>query len=263
MIKLISRFLCICALLCLMPQARAQVNGWHNNPRVFNDFSTSTLTINNSNTNPGTVSIDDRNLTDDGTGGNFANRHDVLASGDSGASNLSRQIYQGFTISTTLTLTDGSNSPRKEAGIRLNSPVTGDALLIVNSDAGEIVAFGGGAPFHLFASGAAGYVPGTPITLGMRYDPPGTAGTNALITYSVNYPTRGINTSFSDFFSNIEGGAVNYNFGVYTQVSPANANDFVTASFTGLTATLVPEPVSLGVAGLGAVLLLARRRSVR
>ena len=140
-------------------------------------FPGSTKVIVNPGTNPDNASISDSNY---GTGSG-TNRDDILASGDGGATALNLDINQGFTISTTLTLSDGTNAPRKEAGIRINAPVTGDALFIVNSDAGEIVAFGGGAPFHLFGSngGGNGYVPGTPITLSERYDPPGTSGRDA------------------------------------------------------------------------------------
>ena len=147
--KSFLRFACLGAA-ALLPAAAALLRPRSGPTRtVFNDFPTSTLTFTNPGTNPGTVVIDDRNLVNAG-GGGFANRHDVLVSLDGNATNANFPISQGFTISTTLTLADGSNSPRKEAGIRINSSVTGDALFIVNSDAGEIVAFGGGAvlPFR-------------------------------------------------------------------------------------------------------------------
>src|SRR5256885_2077622 len=128
MIKSISQFLCVCAAGCLIASAQAAVNGFHSNPRVFNDFSTSALTIVNPGTNPDTASIDDRLLADDGVGGSFANRHDILASSDGGATNATFFTGQGFTVSTTLTLTDGVNSPRKEAGLRVNNGATGDVL---------------------------------------------------------------------------------------------------------------------------------------
>src|SRR5438874_4891160 len=120
MSKSISQFFCVCALLFLMSSVQAQVNGLHSDPRVFNDFSTSTLTITNSNSNPGNVTIDDRNWVNDGVGQNNVNRHDVRASTDAGASDAVRNPSKGYTISTTLTLSAHSNSPRKEAGIRFN-----------------------------------------------------------------------------------------------------------------------------------------------
>jgi hypothetical protein len=251
--KIISQVCCVCAFLFLISSAKAQINGFHTNARVFNYFPSSTLTIVNPGTNPDNGSIDDRNFA--AAGG--ANRHDILASSDGGATNASLPTGQGFSISATLNLTDGSNSPRKEAGLRINNPVTGDVLFIINSDAGEIVAFGGGAPFHSFASGATGYTPGTPITLGLRYDP----GSPGHITYSVNYPTRGLNTSFSDVFSNLEGGPGNgYTFGIYEQGRGADANDFMHLDFTNMSASLVPEPATFGLISIGLLAAATRRR---
>src|SRR4029078_12808893 len=102
------------------------------NPRVFNDYPNSTLTYNTSNSNPGTAFIDDRNLVN--TTGGGANRHDILLSADNGATAYTFNPNQQWQISTTFTLTDGADSPRKEVGLRLNDPVTGDVLFIVNSD---------------------------------------------------------------------------------------------------------------------------------
>ncbi len=65
------------------------------------------------------------------------NRHDVLLSSDGGASAHVFRIDDSFTFSTLINLSDTLNSPRKEAGIRINAPVTGDALFIINSDAGR------------------------------------------------------------------------------------------------------------------------------
>jgi hypothetical protein len=268
MIKSISQFLCVCAAGCLIASAQAQVNGLHSDPRVFNDFSTSTLTINNSNSNPGNVTIDDRNWANDGVGGNGANRHDVRASTDAGASDAVLNPSKGYTISTTLTLSAGSNSPRKEAGIRFNSSNGGDGLFIVNTDAGEIVAFGAGAPFALFGNNAGGngYVPGTPITLSETYIPKGIVGPAAVMSYSVNYPTRGINQTISSEFSNIELEiAGTYTFGVYAQGGPNtiptnDLTDFITAQFQNVTISLIPEPASIGAIATGAALLLGRRR---
>jgi hypothetical protein len=268
--KLLTQAIAAAALAAIPVAAQAAINGFHADPRVFNDFSTSTLTINNPGTNPEAASIDDRNWANDGVGGNGANRHDLRASTDNGASDGVFGSYQGYTISTTFTLTDGSNSPRKEVGIRFNSQNGGDGLFIVNSDAGEIVAFGAGAPFHSFGSNGSGngYVPGTQITLTETYIPPGIVDPRAQMTYSVNYPTRGLVASYTDYFSNLEGAiAGNYTFGVYAQggpnTNPTNdLNDFIHVDFANLQATQIPEPASMALTMLGGVAFLARRRVV-
>jgi hypothetical protein len=246
-----------CALTA--PAWAQPFNGLKVNERVFNDYPTSTLTINNSNSVPGNVTIDDRNMTN--ATGNGANRHDALLSKDNGATAYTFPITEGFLFSTNLNLTAGSNTPRKEAGIRINSGVTGDVLFLVNSDAGEIVAFGGGAPFKLFGNNGTGngYTPGTTIQLGIIYRPdPGPApGT---IEYFIDRAgPGGFETSGQLNWDNLEGGPVDFNVGVYAQGgSGNNAQDFFTVRFTDIN---VPEPAGLSVLALCGVALLTRRRS--
>jgi hypothetical protein len=258
--------LSLAAALCLTATAaQAQFNGIKVNPRVFNDYPNSTLTITNSNSIPGSLTIDDRNMTNaTGTG---ANRHDGLLSADHGSTAFTFNPNQEWMIQANLTLTDLNNSPRKEAGIRINDPVTGDTLLIVNSDAGEIVAFGGGAPFHLFGNNAGGngYTPGNNILLGMHYRPgtPTTTGaTPATMEYFINRGS-GVETTGPLAYSNLEGGPLSYNVGVYAQGgSNNNANDFFHAVFTNITASIVPEPSCLALLSLGGLTMLRRRRAM-
>ncbi|HMB95722.1 MAG TPA: PEP-CTERM sorting domain-containing protein [Tepidisphaeraceae bacterium] len=236
-----------------------QFNGLHTASRVFNNFPSSTLVITNSNTIPGSATISDSLFGP----GNGANRDDILLSEDNGTTAATLGIDQAFTISTTFTLTDGANSPRKEAGIRIISPSQGDTQFIVDSDAQEIVAFGGGAPFHEFGVGATGYIPGTPITLSLTYTPAsgGTSGANpGSLTYAVDYPTLGLSNSFTDIYTNLEGGPMGYQVGVYAQTDGvAGPSDFLNANFA-ISASL-PEPASLASLGtLSASLLLRRRR---
>jgi hypothetical protein len=264
MTKSIVRIACFCVALTLASSAWAQFNGIKVNQRVFNDYPNSTLTITNSNTIPGSLTIDDRNMTN--ATGNGANRHDGLLSADHGTTAFQFNPNQEWIFSANLVLTDGSNTPRKEAGIRINDPVTGDTLLIVNSDAGEIVSFGGGAAFHLFGNngGGNGYTPGSNILLGFHYRPgtPTTTGaTPASLEYFINRG-NGIETTGPLPYSNLEGGPLSYNVGVYAQGgSGNNANDFVHAVFTNINGSLVPEPASLGLIGLAGLTLLARRRA--
>jgi len=257
----------LCAALCLIPTAAwAQFNGLKVNQRVFNDYPNSTLTVTNSNTIPGNVTIDDRNMVN--ATGNGANRTDALLSADHGATAFTFNPNQEWIFQANLNLTDGSNTPRKEAGIRINDPVTGDTLLIVNSDAGEIVSFGGGAAFHLFGNngGGNGYTPGSNILLGFHYRPgtPTTTGaTPATLEYFINRGS-GIESTGPLAYSNLEGGPLSYQVGVYAQGgSGNNANDFVHAVFTNITGSIVPEPSSLALLSVGGLTLLARRRAAK
>jgi PEP-CTERM motif len=236
-------------------------NGIKVNERVFNDFPGSTLsTVNNY---PTVVQFDESNF---GAGG-FANRHDALASTDGGASAAVFDIDDGFIISAQVTLNVGSAAPRKEAGIRVNTTVTGDALFLVNSDAGEIVAFGGGAPFFIFGNngGGNGYTPGDTIFMQMVYEPSG-GGANGVpgtVIYNIDRGA-GLETSGPLSWSNLEGGPVNYSLGLYGMFQPqqlvgANSADFGRATFENI--SIVPEPASVAFLGLGMVSVGFRRRN--
>jgi hypothetical protein len=235
------------------------VNGFTINPRVFNDNAGSTLTItpvSPINANPATITIRDE-FTGAFTG---ANRHDVMASIDGGATAYGHSIDDSFLFTTQLTLTDGFNAPRKEAGIRFNSSI-GEMLFLVNSDAGEIVTFGG--PFHSFGNngGGNGYTPGTSILLGVQYlgGGDGVGGVASTIEFFINRGA-GIETTGPLAWPNTEGGLVNFQVGVYAQGGANAGSDFVNALFNNTTYTPVPEPGTFALIGLGLLGLLAIRR---
>ena len=253
--------------LCLVA-ANAQaatVNGYAINPRVFNDNPGSTLVITPPviPSNPATFNIHDA------YSGPFsgANRHDILASSDGGATPHIFGIDDSFTFTTRLTLTDGFNSPRKEAGIRINSsPASGigDMLFIVNSDAGEIVTFGGGGPFHLFGKNSTGngYTPGSSILLGIREigGGDGIGGIPNTIEFFIDRGA-GIESTGPLPWSNAEGGPVNFQLGVYGQGGANANNDFINVLFSNTTyTTAVPEPGTFALVGMGLFGLLAIRR---
>lgn len=236
------------------------VNGIMANPRVFNDYPDSTLTFD---TNyPSSVHI--RDVFNTLPPNKFANRHDALLSGDGGATALTFNNNMSFDISADVTLAVGSNSPRKEAGIRVNSSVGGDGLFIVNSDAGEIVAFGGPLPFFSFGNNAMGngYTPGSATTPGETINMEMIYDANA---HTVEYKVKeGANTLDSGplAFSNLENGVINGStVGFYGQFSPSASGDFGDVKFQNIVANVVPEPV--GVAGLAALMLAALRRRGR
>jgi hypothetical protein len=236
------------------------INGYAISPRVFNDDPGSTLTFTPPAIpfNPATFDIHD--AYSGAFGG--ANRSDVLASTDGGATAHVFGIDDSFTFETRLTLTDGFNSPRKEAGIRFNSPITGDMLFIVNSDAGEIVTFGG--PFHLFGSngGGNGYTPGTSILLGVKEigGGDGIGGIPDTIEFYIDRGA-GIETTGPLAWTDLEGGPLNYTVGVYEQGGANASGDFADALFANTTFTTIPEPGTFSLVGMGLFGLLAVRRN--
>ncbi|HVT28197.1 MAG TPA: hypothetical protein VHE81_09295, partial [Lacipirellulaceae bacterium] len=115
------------ALVGTLPlAAQAQIDSLAQEPYVFFDQAAdSTLTMSasgNPSLGTGQADILDQIAAGTHTG---VDRHDVLLSSDGGSSGHVFNIDDSFTFSTLLTLTDTSNSPRKEAGIRINSPITG------------------------------------------------------------------------------------------------------------------------------------------
>ena len=227
------------------------VNGIMANPRVFNDYPDSTLTFNVN--YPTSVHI--RDMFNTLPPNKFANRHDALLSGDGGATALTFNNNMSFDISANVTLTDGSNTPRKEAGIRVNSSVGGDGLFIVNSDAGEIVAFGGPFPFFRFNSATFSYMPGQTINMELIYDSAGHT-----LEYKVKEGTTAMDSG-PLAFSNLENGIINGSTaGFYGQFSPNASGDFGDVQLANIVANVVPEPVGLAGLGLAWLMLMARRR---
>ena len=256
---------CVTLVTFITGVAHAQINGYKANPRVFNDNPGSLLTITPPapiNVNPATITIDE--IFTGAFGG--ANRHDVMASGDGGLTAYNFNIDSSFIFSTRLTLTAGDNAPRKEAGIRINSPITGDMLFIVNSDAGEIVAFSGGAPFYRFGqnSDGNGYTPGTSILMGIKLagGGDGSFGVPTTIEYFIDRGS-GVVSSGPLAWSNLEGGPLNYQLGVYAQGGSDGGlviGDYVNAVFSQTT-FVVPEPGTLSLVSLGLFGVLALRRN--
>jgi hypothetical protein len=260
------------SLLCGTAKAGPAINGLRLTERVFNDFTTTTLLTSNGNSvnlgAPSTVTISETGFVDDGVGGNFANRHDVTLSPDLGVSNQLFSIDDSYSVWATITLAVGSNAPRKEAGFHITSQVTGTASFIINSDAGEIVAFGGGAPFKLFGklSDNNGYVAGTPILMGftMRAAGDGNGPGQNTIEYFIDRGL-GLESSGQLPYANLEGGPVNYSVSMYTQAAPnlSNPAEFAQTTFSNIrySATPIPEPATAALALLASLVAIGVRRT--
>ncbi len=133
----------------------------------------------------------------------------------------------------SLTLTGNPTTPRKEAGLRLDSSIGGDGLFILDTDAHEIVAFGGPLPFYSFGNT---FNSGNTVLMGMTYENIG--GTNGIV-----YSANGVNSPFLPM-SNLEQGVINDStLGGYLQV-----------------VGVIPEPSVFALLVMGFLPLLLRRR---
>jgi len=253
----------VCAALCaLSTSAMAQVNGLYG-AEILNGADPSTLTITNTyNGVTGGASVLDSQMTATGT-----DRVDLLFSENGGASAATFPVNQSFEINADVTLYGGFTSPRKEAGIRINGTdgsLGNDGLFILDTDAGEIVAFGGNAPFALFGNNGSGvnntngsgapFVNGQTIYMAEVYN--ATAGT--LTYYAQDLSTGGPLFSSGPNLAYTPPGP--FQLGFYTQWSPSNPADSNFAQFTNIS-SVVPEPASLSMLALGSVALFVRRRA--
>lgn len=267
--------LSLAALVAMQAAAQAgpPVNGLKLDTYFSQGWNTTLATTNGNSVNqgaPSTVSILESTWVDTGAVGGV-NRHDITLSPDLGVSNQLFDIDDSFSVWTTVTLGAVSNTPRKEAGFHIISGVTGTSSFIINSDAGEIVAFGGGAPFKLFGNngGGNGYVPGTPILMGftMRAAGDGVGPLDNTIEYFIDRGL-GLETSGPLAYSNLEGGPVNYSVSMYSQAAPfaaAPLTEVVSTTFANIrySATPIPEPATVALGAMGLIGLAAIRRRLR
>lgn len=237
----------------------AQVNSINSavvQPRVFNDDPTSDFSfINNY---PTSILLNDQSVDRNGGAGGFANRH-IWTFSNNTTTSYRFQNNDYFEAFMEVTLDANPNSPRKEAGFLFDT-LGGQGQFIVNTDAHEVVAFGGPLPFFAFP---ATYDAGETVRLGLRYfqDVDG----KRKIVYSAN----GVESP-AQAFGNLEQGIINNTtLGGYLQVQILNTepNNFGSALFADISIeglpAVVPEPSSLLTLGMGIVvpgLLLCRRR---
>lgn len=177
-------------------------------PRYYNDIPHSTLTVVSN--YPSLISFEDQNVST--TNNVYANRHVWHFSSNSGVNSFAFSNNEPFTVTMTVTLTGDPTTPRKEAGFVFNNPLNDGGEFILDTDAHEIVAFGGFLPFYAFPKT---FQSGDTVTMGMTYFK------DANGKWAIIYEANCLRSPPLEF-SNLELGIINNTFiGGYMQVQNA------------------------------------------
>jgi PEP-CTERM motif len=231
------------------------------NPRVYNDVpgaTLTTLTIESPVPSvPSTISFTEQNVS----GSGFANRDQWHFATNAGAGSYLFQNNNYFSISMNVTLTgDPASSLRKEAGFVFNNPLNDGGQFILDTDAHEIVAFGGFLPFYAFPST---FVSGETVTMGISYANIGGVNSIMYSEQTVLGPP-GMNSGWLAL-NNLELGVINNTtIGGYFQIvqDPHDPSNSGSAVFSKINISSVPEPSTFAFLGLGVLSLLLRRRRI-
>jgi hypothetical protein len=168
--------------------AVSSINSVQEADRIFNDFTTTTLTVTNNYAT--SYRIQETGFVDDGIGGNFANFHAAWFSADSGAT--AYDFNYGDSFDAKVTVQDSSSGiGAVEAGFKAD--LFGFGFFGGLPGNGEIAAFGSTLPFHSFGTGL--YTPGDTLDLRMIYR----AGT-----------TEFVDTSYIQYLYQLNGGGWNH-----------------------------------------------------
>lgn len=248
-------------LVCATTLASASVTdiaSFVDNPRIFNDFPGSTLSL-VSNYDAMGSSV---NLREENYGmGNFANRHASWFA-DSGSNKVDFDYGDGFDMQMTMQINEASNVGNVEAGFQAD--LFGFGLFGALTANGEIAAFGSVLPFHSFGNGL--YNIGDELMLRMVHRPGDGEGMGAPSTMEYMYnnltTASGWVSSGLVAFSTSEGGipsAFDMFTGVGAQIGNPSENGVVDISYSNIT-TSVPAPGALGLLSLAGIGAARRRR---
>jgi hypothetical protein len=179
-------------------------------PRVYNDVTNAILTVV---TNyPSLISFSEKDVSS--TNG-YANRDVWHFSSDGGATAYPFQNNDYFQVTMKVTLVGDPATPRKEAGFVFNNPANDGGEFILDTDAHEVVAFGGFLPFYAFPKF---FNSGDTVTMGITYFRDSN-GKNAII-----YSANGTNSPPLEFGNTEQGVINNTTIGGYFQIQTTASN---------------------------------------
>lgn len=253
------------ALLALAGAASADVttiDGFKDNFRNFNDYGTSTLSA-TSNYGAGTIDIVESNFGPH-TAGTFANRHRVMFSADSGASNYSLGNQDYFDLSFDIRV-KATNMRAVEGGYYSDTFIGGEPRFIVKAN-DACFAFDSWLPF------VWGNTYGNDVLAKLRviYNPGSGSGGIQTIPSTMQFFRDGVdlgtvNAGNYNSPDNVNGYADGSIFGFYAQFSPqidgnGDALPGAAAEMHISNISIVPAPGVTAILGLAGMVVTRRRR---
>jgi len=270
----IAAFVVVGAAASVFADDISAANGLQVHARVFNDFPTSTLTIDGVDrplpevfARPGLGTYHVNEQFPLGVMGSFANKHEAYLSTDGGATALSLYTFQSWQMDFDIKLTAPAGAPRKEAGLFIANPrpslgYTDEGLVMVASD-GEVAVFGAVMPFSGLGGGT--YTLGETAHVTFRYFAPGEVDP-LLGAYQLIFsdPVAGVKDTGVKLWGAAEpDGTVGFNngtkiaFHAQNQRNPLIADE---ADHVYSNIVIVPAPGAMALIGLGGLVAGRRRR---
>jgi hypothetical protein len=228
--------------------------------RIWNDNPTSIVTTSNS--YPSSLTIKDEQIVGQG----WANLHNFRLSADGGSTPASFANADDFGFAADVTLTGTGNS---EGGLMVAPwwSLDADGKFMVNTDGGEIAAFGGRLPFYSFSNAphSLRYSKGNTIRMGVVYHP---NSLSLLDPATIEYLVTMAGTTYSSGPRAFDQGNPAEGHGEWGMLTPAQVGGYFQprvgainweqAAFENM--DYVPEPATMALLGLGSLFLVRRRK---
>ncbi|MCX5691383.1 MAG: PEP-CTERM sorting domain-containing protein [Planctomycetota bacterium] len=232
--------------------------------KLWNDFPTAAATVTNS-----FPSFGVREEFAAGTVGNFANKHVGWLSNDGGASRISNNYFQSWTLSFNVNIGTAfdQTAPRREAGIEVHNPrnpvfggYTDEGQVLIASD-GEVAVFGGAMPFTGMGNV---YTLGTTAAVTFEYFAPGAVdATKGAYRLTFVDAVTGSHSSGLKIWGDEGDLLYGLNNGASIGLKAQNQRNPLIPDFSDIqysNVSVVPAPASLALVGLAGLVVSRRRR---